>query len=272
MTWHVDTATAGRYARSSTDAAVAASVEAHLMACEQCRAMVNAEVDDAPLTAAWQRIEDALDAPRVGWLERTLTALGCSDVTGRIITATTRARWAYLFVVAFNVTLGVLSAEADNADAVFAVFLLVAPLGPLVATASAFGRWFDPCHAILRPLPTSTWRMILIRTVAGVVPAIFLTGVALPWIADRGWLAIAWLLPTLALSLVTLALATWLDVELTAVLVATVWLGIPIALHLPTADLLDLIAGPVQVISIAAGTAGFVTAVARRTRFDYKGL
>jgi hypothetical protein len=272
MTWHVDNATAERYTSGTTDGAVAASLEAHLMACEQCRALVNEAADDVTLADAWQGIVDILDTPRTGWVETAMLRAGCSEPTGRIVAATTRARFAYLFVVAFDVMLAVVSARARNADALFAAFLLLAPLGPLVATASAFGRWFDPCHALMRPLPTSTWKMILIRTVAAVVPAIVLTGLSLPWVADRGWLAVAWLLPALALSLVALALSSWFDVEVVCITLAVVWVAVPLALQLPVDQLLDLLAGPVQVISVAVGAAGLATAIARQARFEYRGL
>src|SRR5262245_64285605 len=106
MTCHVDTATAASYSARYSDALVSASVEAHLLVCEKCRAMVNTRVDTHVLDEVWRGIEDALDAPRPGWVERSLLAAGCSERTGRIVAATTRARWAYLFVVAFNVAIG----------------------------------------------------------------------------------------------------------------------------------------------------------------------
>ena len=213
MTWHVDAMTAAHYSVGATDAADAASVEAHLMACDECRTVMNAYADDAVLAAVWADVNDTLDAVHLGWIERALRAVGCSDVTSRIVAATTRARWAYVFVVAFNVFVAFASAQSVDSDAVFLVFLLLAPLGPLVAVAGAFGGWADPCHAVLRTVPTSTLRLTLVRTVAGVVPALVLTAAAVPWLADRGWLAVGWLLPALALAVVTLALSTWIDVE-----------------------------------------------------------
>ena len=91
-------------------------------------------------------------------------------------------------------------------------------------------------------------------------------------VGDRGWLAVAWLLPALALSLVALALSTWFDVEVVSIVVASCWFAVPLVLHLPVDDLLDLMAGPIQIVSIASGGAALVTAIARHTRFDYKGI
>ena len=53
MTWHVDAMTAAQYSVGATDAADAASVEAHLMACDECRTVINAYADDAVLAAVW---------------------------------------------------------------------------------------------------------------------------------------------------------------------------------------------------------------------------
>ena len=269
MSWHVDEVTAARYVERTIDPAVAASIDAHLMACDECRATMNASVDAVALAAVWAGINDTLDTPRLGWVERALHAAGCSDVTSRIVAATTRTRVAYLFVVAFNVLVAVGSSRSGDADGTFLVFLLLAPLGPLIATASAFGRWADPCHTLLRTLPTSTVRLILVRTVTGVVPAVVLTAVALPWLADRGWLAVGWLLPALALSLLALALSTWIDVDRAALIVGAIWLAVPVALRIPVHEMLDAFAGPVQVVSAVVIAAGAAIAFARQSKFDY---
>jgi hypothetical protein len=273
MTWHVDVTTVERYWNGRTDAAVSASVEAHLLACEQCRTTLNATVDDAVLDTAWHGIVDDLDTPRLGWIERLLLAIGCSVTTGRIVAATTRARFAFVVVVAFNVLVAIASSSrSGEPDSLFLAFLLLAPLGPLVATCGAFGRWTDPAHAVLRTVPTPTARIVLIRVVAGVVPAVLLTAVALPWLADRGWLALAWLMPALALALVTLALSTWIDVELAGVIVGGLWIALPVALRLPVSDLIDLFAGPVQLASSVTAAAAVMTAIARRSKLDYREI
>jgi hypothetical protein len=270
MTWHLDATIAERYSSRDIDGALAGSVEAHVMACERCRQTLNNSVDAPALAWIWQSVEDVLDAPRRSWIDRVLLALGCSDVTTRLVSATTRARWAYLLVVVFNVGVAVASSYSREPDRTFLAFLLFAPLGPLVATAGAFGRWADPTHALIRVLPTSNLRVVLVRTVAGVVPAVVLTAAALPWLADRGWMAVAWLMPALALTLLTLALSTWIDVELAALVVGGLWIVLPLTLTVPTTELIDLIAGPFQVGSIAiAAIAGAATA-ARRSTFDYR--
>lgn len=272
MTWHFDASTVAQYRDRSVDAAVAASVEAHLMECERCRGLIAESVDDRLLSFVWDEIEDELDRAHLGLIERTLVALGWSDATARIVAATTRARWSYLFVVAFSVLVAVSSSTAPHSDERFIAFLLIAPLGPLVATACAFGRWVDPAHALLRTLATSTWRMVLIRTAAAVVPAVALTALATPWLIERGWMAAAWLLPSLALALIVLALSSWIDVELATLVVGSAWIAVPVGLRFPVSDLIGAFGGPIQIVSLAVGGGAAMIAIVRRTRFDYRRL
>ena len=121
----------------------------------------NAYADDAVLAAVWADVDDTLDrrAARRGSSARC-AQLGCSDVDepdrrrhhprplgvplrGRLQRARRDAR----------------PRDRSTQTRCSCVFLLLAPLGPLVAAAGAFGGWADPCHAVLRPLPTSTLRL-----------------------------------------------------------------------------------------------------------------
>jgi hypothetical protein len=271
MTWHLEATTASRYSDRRTDPAIASSVEAHLMACEPCRIMVNDSVPRTELASIWRGIEDVLDVPRLGWLERVMMALGSSDLTARTIGATARSRWAYLLLVAFNVMLAITASRSANPEPMLLAFLFLAPVGPLFATASAFGRW-DPVHALQSTLPTSTLHTILVRTAATVVPAVILTAAATPWLAARGWLAVAWLLPALALALTALALSSWIEIEKAAVLVVGAWAGVALVLRFRASQLIDAYVGPLQLACAVAVAAAAITTMARRTEYDYRGF
>jgi hypothetical protein len=271
MSWHVDHATAERYAQRELDATSSASLEAHLLVCAECRATLGAAAQDPVLGELWTAIVDTIDRPRLGWIERFLLALGVSEVSARIVGATSRARWSYLLAVALSLLFAVLAWHSDRALP-FGMFLVLAPLGPLVATATAFGRWSDPVYELVATVPTSAMRLLLVRTAAAVTPAMVLTSISLPWVADRGWLAVAWLLPALALALGALALSSWIAVEPAALALGGAWVAAPLALRFDIGDLLALLGGPVQVASlIAAACAGAVTVV-RHSAYDYRGL
>jgi hypothetical protein len=274
MTWHIDEPIADAYLRRATDGVTSSSVDAHLATCADCQALLSSTVDpelDALLAEVWDRVDGVLDRPRMGVIERALLAVGCTDETARIVTSSARAQWSYLIAVTISVAMAITAAQSGR-DAAFGLFLLLAPVGPLVATAGAFGQRADPLQPLLRTLPTSPWRMALIRTAASVVPAVVLTMVAVPVLNERGWLAVAWLLPSLALSTMALVLATWISIEPATLAVGAVWLATPMLLRPRAGQLIDAITGPFQVVAIVVVALGAVAVVARRTTFEYRVL
>ena len=77
--WHVDDETLRRYVERTDSLAEGASVEQHLLACEPCRARVNAAASAADLSvidfaAVWDRTRDAVEVPRPSVFERLLRA------------------------------------------------------------------------------------------------------------------------------------------------------------------------------------------------------
>ena len=147
---------------------------------------------------------------------------------------------------------------------------MIAPLGPLVATAGAFGSWSDPVHELARTVPTSALRILLVRVAASVVPSIALTALSIPWLIDRGWLAVAWLLPSLALAFGALALSSWVSIEAAALALGGLWISVPMALRLPVRELIELMARPTQLSSLFAIAAAIAITLARRNSFDYR--
>ena len=269
MTWHVDEPSAARYAARGLDATSAASVESHLLVCDRCRAAVGGEIDDVLLDSVWIALTDALDQPVVGAFERVLQRAGCSDATARIVAATARARWSFLLAVVSSLLLASIAAQSSS-ERYFGLYLIVAPLGPLVATAGAFGRWSDPAYVLVATSPTSSLRILLVRIVASVLPAIALTALSVPWVVDRGWLAIAWLLPSLALAAGALALSSWVDIERAAIGLGLAWLVPPMLLRLPVHRMLELLGTPTQVLSVLALVTAAGVVMARRDTFDHR--
>ena len=194
MSWHLDVAEAHRYADREVDVVAAASIEAHLTTCADCRALVGAHVDGSVLAEIWLRIDDQLDERRIAVGRLGLRRLGLDPTWSRLLTATTATRWSYLSAVTLSLAFAALAALHGGTSA-FAAFLVVAPLGPLVAVGTAFGRWSDPAYELLGTVPMSGWRLLLWRVVASVVPALALTALSIPLSIDRGWYSLAWLAP-----------------------------------------------------------------------------
>ena len=273
MTWHVGQGTASKYAHQRLDPVSAASVEAHLLGCEACRVLVGLEASTAvgapSLDAVWDSIVDTIDQPRIGWIERLLRRAGLADTTARLVAAAPRAQMAYVLAVGMSLLLAMLAAHTAYDD-IFAMFPVTAPLAPLLATAASFSRFTDPAFELLGTVPTSPLRLLLTRTVAAVAPAIVLTGFSFAWTLDRGWLAAAWLLPSLALSGITLALSTWIAVERAAVVVGVAWVVAPLVVHTDVRELLDAFATMIQIGSVVALAAAIAVVFARQSTLEYR--
>jgi hypothetical protein len=230
---------------------------------------VSTAVDAAPLAAIWGRIDAALDAPAKSPLERLLGHLGIGPASARLVTATDIHRWSYVLAVVISLGLAAL-ASAHGGRSTFVTFLVVAPLGPLLATMTSYGRWADPLHEIVASTPTPALRLLLVRLLATTVPAIVLTAASVPWSLDRGWMAVAWLLPSVALAVAVIALSSWLSIETASCIVAGVWVATPVVVRLLDADVLGVLGGPTQIVSIAVAAAAAAAVVGRRSIFDYR--
>jgi hypothetical protein len=70
--WHADDALLASYVRGDAGAALGSSIEAHLLHCAGCRDRIRPLVDPAPLRDVWARLEESVQAPRVGLFHRLL--------------------------------------------------------------------------------------------------------------------------------------------------------------------------------------------------------
>ena len=84
MTWHADTELIAGYIDGRLSPAHAASLEAHLMECDACRAMVSQSMDPARIRRSWQAVETMIDQPHRSMIERLLVRLGVRDHDARI--------------------------------------------------------------------------------------------------------------------------------------------------------------------------------------------
>lgn len=269
MSWHVDSAAARLYADRRLDSVRAASVEAHLTRCAACRRLVGSAVDAPLLAEVWAGVTGDIDRPPTPRLVQVLRRLGVSEATARLSLATTQARWSFLIAMSISLVFAAVAA-GSNRDEAFGVFLVLAPLGPLAATTAAFGRFADPAQSIVATTPLPWLRVLLARMTTSVVPAVALTLVASIWLRDHGWLATAWLLPSLALALGTFALATWTSFERAAVAIGCCWLLPFVVVRAQGREVLEVFAPPAQVAAVMVAFAAAVLTVSRRAELDYQ--
>lgn len=219
--WHAPPEILQRYADGAVDDVTACSLEAHLERCAVCRGALAASADPLLVEAIWDGVVDRVDQPRAHLSERILRRVGFDGGTARLVAATPALRLAWLTAVALVVALVVLACQETGSDA---MFLAVAPLLPLAGVAAAFAPGTEPAGEIGAATPLFGFGLVLRRAELVLVTsfAILLVGaLALPGLEARD---VGWVLPALALSCTTIALAGRAPVAPVAGALASAWL------------------------------------------------
>ena len=227
-TWHVDAEVLAGYAAGRVTSAVAASTEAHLTSCAQCRALLAPAVPAARLDGIWSEVDHRVERLSLPWFERMLVRCGVGEDTARLLAATPSLSVPWLGSVAAAAVLAALVADSSH-RALFA-FLTVAPMLPVAGVAAAYGRDADPAHEIAVASPYSMLRLMLLRSLTVVVATIALTLLAGLLLVDEGAAAAAWLLPAAALTTATLVLSSRVTPVWAAASVMGTWVaGVTVA-------------------------------------------
>jgi hypothetical protein len=222
-TWHASDEMLRSYARGETGIAVMASVEAHLLHCAACRERIAPEVA-APLDEAWTRVANRIQAPPLPFVVRVMRRCGLSESDSVLLAAARALNGAWLLATLAVVVFAAVAAIPSETQGQ-ALYLLVAPLVPVAGVVAAFAS-SDPLAGLTSTTPYPKARLALLRTVAVVITSVPLSiaiGVAIPGIA---WLAFAWLMPALALTLITLVGMTWWKPEPVGFAIALVWVTV----------------------------------------------
>ena len=233
MTWHVDTAMLERYASEDLSDAAMASVEMHVTTCPGCRTLAASRGDVAGRGAQDRvklAIDERLDSPPAGWMERGLHRAGVNDVDARLVGAALSLHGPLMAASVLALTFVALASMTGPGRARLAAFLVAAPLLPLFGVALAYGPRVDPTYEIATAAPLPGFRVVLLRTLAVTVPAIPAI-LALSLLLPFGPLAFAWLLPALGLASASLALGTLIPLARATTGLAAGWVvGAGIAL------------------------------------------
>lgn len=215
--WHVDGETLAGYAAGTTGAVMLSSIETHLVNCEACRTALAAHVSTGgPIDdRVWAGIADRIDTGnRTFTRSSRLLHVSISSPPLALASALLAA-----LLVAFVVVAS--SAEPRHATTILVSF---GPLVPLLGARLAFGGWVDPAGKMAPAAPLAAGRVAATRAL--VVAAIAcLAGLALSplttmTVAD----SLVWLLPGLALSAATVAIATFVEATVPTVAFAVGWL------------------------------------------------
>jgi hypothetical protein len=225
--WHLNSEAIAAYRANDLSPAMAASLEAHLVACADCRQLVSECADPTRADAIWSAIADRIDEPRHSLPERVLVRLGLRDHVARLLVLTPGFRLAWFGALLVVSSLAIVAANDHTllyGDRGSFAFLVLAPLVPVLGVAAAFMPQGDPAHELSAASPFSAFELLLIRSAAVLVSSAVVTALASLALPDSG-VAAAWLLPSLGLTMTTLALARWMPISVAAGALSGAWLG-----------------------------------------------
>jgi hypothetical protein len=266
--WHADGELLAAYDEQRLDPAARWSVEAHLTSCAACRLQARALVDPARLRRLRVALIEAVDLPRAGLAERLLVRLGVAEHTARLLAATPALRGSWLLAVATVLAFAVLAAWTNPGKDANLAFLCVAPLLPLAGIAAAYGPGIDPTYEIGLAAPLRSFRLLLLRAAAVLAAAALLAAAASLALPQLGPGAAGWLLPSLALTVSSLALTTTVEPPRAIGITAGAWIVAVAVTVLPPAPSSVLFAVAGQVAFAALALLGAAVLLLRRGRFE----
>ena len=266
--WHIKTQDLMAYAEGAAQPPWLWSTEAHLAACPDCRQLLAERVDPATVRAGWQRLDAELDAPRPGPIEAVLVRLGLPAHTARLLACTPALRRSWLAAVGFTLVVAIAAAHLARWMTVPIPLLAISPLLPLAGVAISFGPRVDPSHELAVVAPLHTFRLLLLRCAAVLAATTALTGAAGLALPGYGPVALGWLAPSLALTLLSLALTPRFGPIRAAVAVGSGWVALVLAtVHERTGESV-LFSAPGQVALAASAVAAALTLWKVRAAFD----
>ncbi|WP_194916553.1 zf-HC2 domain-containing protein [Catenulispora rubra] len=266
--WHVAEEELRHYAAGECTPPSLWSTEAHLTACQTCRLKLAELADPAQLAAGWSRLDAAMDAPVPGRLERLLVRVGVPEATARLLAVTPVLRLSWFASIVVVLLVSTASAHLANAVSTPIVFLALAPLLPLAGVAVSFGPRVDPSYELALVAPLQTFRLLLLRCAVVLATTSLLSFAAALALPEYGLVALGWVLPSLTLTLLSLALTPRLG-PLTAVAVVTAgWIALlAVTVHPHTGRSVVFALGG-QLAMAAVGVSAAVVLPRLRSRFE----
>jgi hypothetical protein len=279
VTWHADRELMGRYVQGGLGDPRAYSLEAHILACSDCRALLAGIVrldtaDHKRLDGMWAGVVDAVDAPRPGLVERALLRVGVRQHVARLLAATPSLRLSWLVAEALALAFAVLAAYAGRGQSPPSgrvsdlLFLAMTPLMPLAGVSVAYGPGIDPTYEIGLASPLRSFRLLLIRSMAVLATSSLIAAAASVALPGLDWTAGAWLLPSLGLTISSLALATFVPPPWAIGGVSFAWIATIVATAAGRGDDYVAFRGPAQLAFVCIIGLASLALVRRRETFD----
>ncbi len=208
-------------------------------------------------------------ASRGGRVESALVRLRVPEHVARLIAATPSLRASWF--AAASVAIGFSAWAAKAGPNGVLLFLVVAPLLPLAGVAAAYGPWMDPMHEVTHATPVSGLRVLLLRSAAVLVSTAVIVGSAALVLPGADWTAAAWILPSLGLTLASLALSTFIPSQWAAGAVTLLWFATVIVAVAWSPDRFALFRGSGQVAFFVIAVGSSALLAWRRERLEIDG-
>lgn len=230
MTWHIVGEQMDAYLDGRVDAPTAASVEAHLVACADCRGLLAKRTPSPMLASSWEALEERIDAEPTGATSRLLHRIGLNDRHLRLLAPTLPLQMAWLGATALAmgtaallVTLTPVGASPHGASLGLLAYLTLAAIAPLAAVAASLSAASEPAPEVADAAPISPVHVMGLRASA-VLAATVVIALAAGTLVPGPWIEAAlWLLPSLAMCAATTALSGRLGPARTASAVGGAW-------------------------------------------------
>lgn len=220
--WHPDEVALQAYVDGLAGTALAASLEAHVLACAPCRSALTPAVGRDRLDRVRAGLDDRVDRSERPWLERLLVRCGLGEADARVLLAAPSMRRAWWLALVVALGLAVIAAAQEPGRS--AGLLLLAPLIPVLATALSYAPALDPSLAVTASTPYPAMRLLLLRSAAVAGTSTLLAAAAALALPDQAGMPLVWLLPAAALTAGLLALSSWVEVTTAAGGLAAAWL------------------------------------------------
>lgn len=229
--------------------------------------MTHADLTDR-LDHNWRVIDFELRRPDLSRSERFLRRLGLPSHVTRVAAATPALRRRWLIAMAVAVFIGLAAGDPATPRASLYVWLVLAPLVPVLGVSLAFGPEADPAYDVAVSTPMRGLRLMAVRTavVLAVSMPVLAVGSLLSPVVSL--IAFAWFVPSLALSLASLALMTVTSPNRAATAAAAAWILGTIIVRRVADDPLTAFGPVAQLVCAVIAVCGLVVLLARRSSFD----
>jgi hypothetical protein len=219
------------------------------------------------LDANWRGITAALDAPPATRTEQVLRGLRVPASFARLAVCTPGLRRSWFAAAGAAMLFGLAAADPQRPRESLFLFLVLAPLVPVVGVALSYGPGSDPAYEVTLSTPRSGLRLVLVRTLTVLVGSGAMLAMVSLLLPGRAATAFAWLVPALMLSLACLALTTVVTPRTAALSSAAAWLLVAGSCNRRAADPLVLVGVTAHLVYALVAVVAAAVVVIRRDRF-----